>query len=150
MTDKPCACTGKGFCPRFQIHQTEYARQVCADQHGPEKGARYRAKWASQLSGQPALKRGPGLVRRLLNVGGAVGRAAVQVAKRLPVMVTQELAAARKAICTANTCGFYRATSDACAHPKCGCPLARRLTLGVISRPSKTELATERCPVGLW
>jgi hypothetical protein len=35
--------------------------------------------------------------------------------------------------------------------PRCGCPLAGRgVLLGLLRRPGKAEVATERCPAGLW
>lgn len=137
-----CTCTGPGYCERFKIEQQQYPWEVCQGRHGEEKGRRYRRKWAAELTATPNT------TRKVFNAAAAVGRVAVRAATGRPYKAPPEVSAARLAVCQANTCGHYDAAGDECR--KCGCGMQRHLTLGIISRPGKTELAGERCPVGLW
>lgn len=136
-----CECKGPGFCSRYQIEQQQYPWEVCQGAHGAEKGSAYRRKWASRLHG-------PNSARKAANVIVAIGRAVSRAATGQSVLVPPNVAEERLTICRANTCGFYIKERDECK--KCGCGMQKRLTLGVINRPGKTELAGESCPVGLW
>jgi hypothetical protein len=59
VKDEPCTCTEPGFCPRFQIGQTQYALEVCQDKHGAEKGAAYRRKWGLKVVSTGTATRRP-------------------------------------------------------------------------------------------
>ena len=75
----------------------------------------------------------------LANAGQATLRNAASVLRGEPLGVDEAEATRRRAICDANVCGMYRAESERCAHPKCGCYL--RL---------KIWLKAECCPMALW
>lgn len=155
MNEHACQCAGPGDCPLFGIRQGRRAWEVCqgkcpSERPCPEEDKRLALldRWYRERP--PQTGDGPGFFRKAMNAGKAIARAAGQAVKGKPILAAPEVAEARKAICTANTCGFYRADSDSCSHRRCGCTLSRRLTLGMVNRPGKTEVATEACPIGLW
>lgn len=150
MSLPECECDGPGHCPRYGRRVNLRDVEVCSGRCPAERPCadKLRERHVARLSGQalPAEPAGPGLLAKAANAAGALARSAAAGFALAPPGVAQ----ARGAICDQDSCGYRNFEKDICAHPKCGCPLSRVLTLGLISRPSKLEVATESCPAGLW
>lgn len=139
--DTTCRCRqhkcalGKGT----EGYVTTWECSIClgyVDQagHATDKGLATEDTAPLQHGDAPA---GPSLLRRLGNAAKAAVRVVDQAAHGRDVKVPAEEAAARLAICRA--CDRYKALTQTCEHPDCGCFL-----------PVKTTLATEVCPLGKW
>ena len=108
-------------------------------------------KWVhqSQLNGRiPRARAGSmalvesvaGAAQVVANATKAAARVASAVVRREPVKVPDEILAVRQSICEA--CEYWQPDGNLglgkCSHKRCGCT------------KFKLQLATERCPDGLW
>jgi hypothetical protein len=84
----------------------------------------------------------PGPLQLARNIAAALLRTTRRAITGQPVLVTDEVAAARRQVCQKG-CQFYRPSDSRCAHPNCGCFLAGKLL-------SKWKLITEQCPLKKW
>lgn len=83
----------------------------------------------------------PSVTRKLVNFGLAMVEGVKTGFKKVPLSVYAE----RKEHC--DKCELNK--NQTCAHPKCGCPINKRL-LSVLGVPGKLELASQECPMGHW
>lgn len=155
MSEPPCECPSPGFCQRYQMDQNEYTWGLCTGRGGPgnrpcppEKSERFRRKW--RLKVVEMCKDGPpALPTQIANATKAAVRHFFDGLKKTP---EGELKI-REAICLVCDLNTAREEKDLgiCKHKTCGCPLKRGklLTLG-LTRPSKLEIASEKCPMGYW
>jgi hypothetical protein len=108
-------------------------RKLCAESNpNIEQRDGYR-QLAIELAGGGATDP-PSRMRQIASAAGAAGRAIVAAATGQPVLVSDEIRAARQAIC--DECEHWDVENRRCR--KCGC-------YGL-----KLDLATERCPIGKW
>lgn len=154
MPEPPCECEQPGFCQRYQIYQDPYAWGICTGKGGPgdrpcspEKSERNKRRWRLQVI--DSAKQGPPLPRQVANVTRALVKHALDHFRRTP----EEDLKVREAFCLTCEMNSEHANKDlgVCKHKSCGCPLKRGglLALGMI-KPSKLEIASEKCPLGLW
>lgn len=155
MSEPICECPGPGFCVRYQIDQTEYAWGVCSGKGGPgdrpcttEKSERFRRKW--RLKVIEKCKHGPpSLPQQTANLTKAMVK---HVLDRLRKTPEGELKI-REAICLVCEMNTGKENNELgqCKHKACGCYLKQGQILGMgLTVPSKLEIASEKCPLGLW
>jgi hypothetical protein len=83
----------------------------------------------------------PSIVTKVINFTGAMYESAKTGFKKVPLEAFNQ----RKEHC--DKCELN--VEGVCTHPKCGCPINKRL-LSVLGVPGKLELASQECPMGHW
>lgn len=88
----------------------------------------------------------PSLLERARNASVALLKIGAQTLKGRTVLVPPEVKQARVDKCY-GCVKHYNAQSDTCSHPSCGCYITKNPIEGLLA---KTDVATEKCPIGEW